>query len=1156
MFVLGYRAKKLRQGRLSELIHNSEGLLNLESCTVEVNFRFVSEDSESLEPNSDERLCVSRTAYRNNSNKYHINGQISNFAEVTTLLKGHGVDLDHKRFLILQGEVESIAQMKAKAANEHEEGLLEYLEDIIGTNKYIERIDEAGKAVDSSNDMCAEKIVRVKAAEKEVQALTEEKNLAESFIRKDNSLTMKKAELYHLNRNQSEKQVNKISEKINELRQTLQSETERNTEKCSELEEVETKLKDLVNMHTKHNSELEAVLKKLTVLEKEDIKLQETRKHLKNKIKALTKNLADDCKNKNNTLKEIADIEQEITVIEGELKTLQSSYVNEEAELSAATLSLKDKTGDLQTQLENLQTQLAPWTEKICQEQDALEGAVLALSVFEKKQRASGEELAQAESQLQTVTNEYSQAQDSLKGFQTQRKDLKAEIERLESEVSAGEEIQNSLATSVSTIQATLAEANEAIRQGNNGSAALSALMREGSSGRIKGVHGRLGDLGIIDSKYDCAISTACSSLNYIVVEDTTSGQKCVEFLRKNNLGRASFIILEKMRSPDMKPHLPTGGQRLFDLVKSKDKKFLPAFYYGLNDTLVAANMEEATKLAYNGPRRFRVVTLDGKLIDTSGTMSGGGGSQQHGGMKASFVPEISSEQLAELNAILSDKLSQQKNVKSGLLQFQELLSKAKINLKRCEMEIGKLEIALKSLPQQISDLSDAVNSIKKKDWKPSKEDLEKMNRLKAQVMQNELNIQELKESSGSIQKSIEACQGQILEAGGTRFKAQRSKVNDLKDQIKLQEKRLSKITSQKAALEKKSGQSESEATCSVELEAIEQELKVLEEKIEQNTREAFSIKQECTRLEREGEDFKENLKTLKREEELLMKELSKFRRKEFELKGEIEKSEGEVQELTEKCRLYENLLGKLKLNDHLLEGEVICEIPSQMDEEDLKDINRGALETEIRRLEAEIQEMRPNLKVLDEYKQKERQFQVQLEEYNAIEAARDENRHTFEILRKRRLDEFMSGFRQISLRLKELYQLITMGGNAELELVDSLDPFTEGILFSVMPPKKSWKNISNLSGGEKTLSSLALVFALHTFKPTPIYVMDEIDAALDFRNVSIVANYLKERTKDAQFIVISLRNNMFELADRLVGIYKTSQKTRSVTIDPQSFCI
>ena len=88
--------------------------------------------------------------------------------------------------------------------------------------------------------------------------------------------------------------------------------------------------------------------------------------------------------------------------------------------------------------------------------------------------------------------------------------------------------------------------------------------------------------------------------------------------------------------------------------------------------------------------------------------------------------------------------------------------------------------------------------------------------------------------------------------------------------------------------------------------------------------------------------------------------------------------------------------------------------------------------------------------------------------------------------------------------------QMITLGGDAELELVDSLDPFSEGIVFSVRPPKKSWKNISNLSGGEKTLSSLALVFALHHYKPSPLYVMDEIDAALDFKNVSIVAHYIK----------------------------------------------
>jgi structural maintenance of chromosome 4 len=172
----------------------------------------------------------------------------------------------------------------------------------------------------------------------------------------------------------------------------------------------------------------------------------------------------------------------------------------------------------------------------------------------------------------------------------------------------------------------------------------------------------------------------------------------------------------------------------------------------------------------------------------------------------------------------------------------------------------------------------------------------------------------------------------------------------------------------------------------------------------------------------------------------------------------------------------------------------------------------------------------------------------------DAVTEERNAARKHHEELRRKRFDMFMDGFGQITLKLKEMYQMITLGGDAELELVDSLDPFSEGIVFSVRPPKKSWKNISNLSGGEKTLSSLALVFALHHFKPTPLYVMDEIDAALDFKNVSIVANYIKERTKDAQFVIISLRNNMFELADRLVGIYKTNNCTKSVAINPLSF--
>jgi len=228
--------------------------------------------------------------------------------------------------------------------------------------------------------------------------------------------------------------------------------------------------------------------------------------------------------------------------------------------------------------------------------------------------------------------------------------------------------------------------------------------------------------------------------------------------------------------------------------------------------------------------------------------------------------------------------------------------------------------------------------------------------------------------------------------------------------------------------------------------------------------------------------------------------------------------------------------------------------IKENLSEEDLAKVNRPDAHARMLQLEANVKNMKPNLTSIQEYRRAATEHKEKLGEYDEVNNQREDARRTLEELRRARHDEFMSGFAIISMKLKEMYQMITLGGDAELELVDTLDPFSEGIAFSVRPPKKSWKQITNLSGGEKTLASLSLVFALHHFRPTPLYFMDEIDAALDFRNVSIIANYIKERTQNAQFIVISLRNHMFELADLLVGIYKTNDVSKCVAINPNAF--
>lgn len=191
--------------------------------------------------------------------------------------------------------------------------------------------------------------------------------------------------------------------------------------------------------------------------------------------------------------------------------------------------------------------------------------------------------------------------------------------------------------------------------------------------------------------------------------------------------------------------------------------------------------------------------------------------------------------------------------------------------------------------------------------------------------------------------------------------------------------------------------------------------------------------------------------------------------------------------------------------NASFRESDAITEeqAPTTQTRDELLDADKNILKGEIAMLEEKTQKAHVETSVLAEYRRRSEEHTARSSDLSEAISQRDSTKKRCEELRRLRLEGFMEGFSMISLRLKEMYQMITMGGNAELELVDSLDPFSEGILFSVMPPKKSWKNISNLSGGEKTLSSLALVFALHHYKPTPLYVMDEIDAALDFRNVS-----------------------------------------------------
>ncbi|KAI9800240.1 MAG: hypothetical protein M1825_004224 [Sarcosagium campestre] len=1186
LFVFGFRASKMRQGKISALIHNSAAHPDLAYCEVEVHFQEVIDQpggSHEIVPES--TLIISRKAFRNNSSKYYINGKESNFTTVTTLLKERGVDLDHKRFLILQGEVESIAQMKPKAATEHDDGLLEYLEDIIGTSMYKAPIEESATELDSLNEVCVEKSSRVQHVEKEKNGLEEKKNKALAFVKDENEMVTKQSALYQVYLDECNDNLKVSEETIGQLQAQLDEESTRHQGNEDGIKELQKQYKKGTKQFEALEKDTQAVLKDMAKFDKENVKFEERRKFLTGKQKKLEKTLQASRLSASESANSIKNHTEDAERNAAEIASLEKSIEAEEKELSKIRDSLKGKTQKFSDEITVKQKALEPWNQKINEKQSAMAVAQSELDILREKGNASAVALEEIHERIRSIEQTREEKLQELEQCKSERARLVKEAKSMQVGLDEMAKSEPELRASVSGARQKADEARASLSNTQTQGNVLTGLMRLKESGRIKGFHGRLGNLGTIDQKYDVAISTACPSLDNLVVDAVEVGQQCIEYLRKNSLGRANIICLDKLPRRDVSAvKTPENAPRLFDLVKAKDARFASAFFSVLQNTLVADDLVQANRIAY-GAQRWRVVTLDGQLIDKSGTMSGGGTRVAKGGMSSKLAADTTKEQVAKLEA-------DRDAVEEKLKGFQDKHREAEAALKRVEAEIPDVETKIEKLGLEVEssnrNLADAQRRVKevKAEHQPSKSDDKRVAALEKKCAAFEAEIATLHAESSGVEEEIRKLQDKIMEIGGVALRSQKAKVDGLRQQINTLSEEISSAEVSKAKAEKqKTKHEKAHEAAQQELQSIAHDLETLDAEVKKQSTIASDSKQkgeeaqevsleptrsiivggrgEVRKWRRKVTDWSQKALDTKREELAALKadldgktaELNEIRAAEIEMRNKLEESQKGLVENQKRSQYWQDKLSKLTLHkiSDLGEEEASDELPIYTKDE-LLDMQKEDLKAEIALLEEKTQNANADLAVLAEYRRRVEEHASRSSDLAGAVSSRDEAKSRCDDLRKRRLEGFMEGFSTISLRLKEMYQMITMGGNAELELVDSLDPFSEGILFSVMPPKKSWKNISNLSGGEKTLSSLALVFALHHYKPTPLYVMDEIDAALDFRNVSIVASYIKERTKNAQFIVISLRNNMFELASRLVGVYKVNHMTKSITIENRDY--
>ncbi|KAM9318432.1 structural maintenance of chromosomes protein 4 isoform 2-T2 [Pholidichthys leucotaenia] len=1154
LFVFGYRAQKIRSKKLSVLIHSSDKHKDVQSCTVEVHFqKIIDKEGDDYEVIPNSKFCVSRTASKDNSSAYYIDGKKATFKEVGALLRSHGIDLDHNRFLILQGEVEQIAMMKPKGQTEHDEGMLEYLEDIIGSCRLKEPIQTLARRIELLNEQRGEKLNRVKLVEKEKNALEGEKNKAVEFLTMENDIFKHKNLLYQYYGHDVQKRVVEKEEEKNKISEDTKELTEKNAKISQEIEKMNQELKNVEKKQNKLNKYIETQKEKFTQLDLQDVEVREKIKHSKTKNKKLQKQLEKD-KEKLEEVRSIpANSEKAISEATARKEELEKEKVKEEEKLKEVMESLKEETSGLQQDKEQKEKELMELNKAVNETRSHMDLAQSELDIYLSRHNTALTQLNTAKQTLQTTTDTLRERRPVIKDLEVKIPQKEQELKKDEEELQRLIKEDNETREVVREMRQKVDEAKTSLSSNRSRGKVLDALMQQKKSGKIPGIFGRLGDLGAIDEKYDVAISSSCGALDNIVVDTIDTAQKCVTFLKQQNIGVATFIGLDKMKvwEKNMAPiRTPEDSPRLFDMVRVNDESIRPAFYFALRDTLVAQDMEQATRIAFQKEKRWRVVTLKGQIIEMAGTMTGGGRVLK-GRMGSSIGTEVSQEELDRMETQLNERERKLQGCQERKLQLEENTQRLWPELRDMKNTLEKYTNSMTSLADQETHLKLQIKELEA-NVLAAAPDKAKQKQMEKSLEAFKKDYEAASSKAGKVENEVKRLHNLIVDINSHKLKAQQDKLDKVNKEL---DDCSSTITKAQVAIKTANRNlkkfEDSVACVQRELEENEKSMAELVEQLKKLEDDAAVVMQACQEAEAslpevqgEYQDVLKQIKALQQREHALQEETLSVRLR-------IEQIENIINEHNNKIQHWKKEASKLSL--HNIEEKPAEELPVHTLAELEEISDPSIIINKVAALETQCAQMKPNLGAIAEYKKKEDLYLQRVAELDEITSVRDNFKRGYEDLRKQRLNEFLTGFNMITNKLKENYQMLTLGGDAELELVDSLDPFSEGIMFSVRPPKKSWKKIFNLSGGEKTLSSLALVFALHHYKPTPLYFMDEIDAALDFKNVSIVAGYIYEQTKNAQFIIISLRNNMFEIADVLIGIYKTNNTTKSVGINPKT---
>ena len=1092
--------KSLGFAEASIIIDNSDGKLPIEFTEV----------------------TVTRRIYRSGESGYFINKTPCRLKDILELFMDTGIGKDGYS-IIGQGKIDEILSNKSEERRH-------VFEEAAGIVKYRTRKAESEKKLEQSklnllriNDILVE-------IEQNLDPLKIQSEKARKFLDLREELKSIEVGLFIHN-------IDSYKEKIEEVlkdEDIYNTQIVREDERLSNMQEQKESLRQAIDNIT---NQIEKMQTLSFESEKKKEKLTSEININKERINNNNSNFERFREEIEESNKRIEELEEEKNQKQGKKDNLYESkekFVKELEEKEKELATLNDKLSEKEKEIESKKQKVDANTDERYEITNVISTLVANMESSEKRENNIKNEIASYISELDASRIHKDEIGKGFYEIDSKRNKIKKELEDIDEKRKEAETKLKDFDTRINNTESEkrikesrlkFLEETEREKEGYNRS--VKAILQECDKNVSlkKGMHGVLANLISVPKEYETAIEMSLGqAMQNIVTDNEADAKKLVEYLRVNKLGRASFLPITSVYGKKLEKLSKENGVVgiASDLVKY-DKKYEQIVLSLLGRTVIVDNMDTAINVAKKNKYAFRIVTIEGDVVNPSGMITGGSVVQKTVNILGR------SREIESLKKDIKKLEEKIKNLKDEKEKYSDEIESTLEEVSALEKELQEIEIVYATEKQKVVSEEEAIKKIETRLEKLREEDKSiKEQKEISKNKQNELNekIKELEEENSKLTDEIN--EFALLNKDDQKY------IDDLNFDI----------TNLKISV---SSFDESEDSINEMIDRINLDIENTKTVINNKTEQRKKITEENKNLEESIKNLEEEIEKLKEDSSNSGSKIEELKKDRVAKNEKLNETEEQVLEQMKKIEDLKNQVVKCDIKKSKLETERDQIINKMWEEYELtpsqavdfkKPTNVQEVQRKVNNLRNDIKELGSiNIDSIEEYKKLKERYDFMSEQRLDLENTMAKLRKVIvdltEVMRK----QFDEKFKIINKNFAEVFSELFGGGKAELKLTDENDILESGIEIEVQPPGKKLQNMSLLSGGERAFTAIALLFAILKINPAPFCVLDEIEAALDDVNVYRFAEYLKKFAKDTQFLVITHRKGTMEVADTVYGI-------------------